>query len=74
MDSLGYPVLPELPVLDSHVWEPACRCFLRFQVFGVAVFFHVAVVERSVWVQEDAHVVVCVVPPPDAHAGGRVEA
>ena len=41
---------------------------------GVAVFFHVAVVKRPLWVQQDAHVVVCVIPPPDAHAGCRVEA
>ena len=57
-----------------HVGEPAGRGPSWFEVFGVPVFFHVAVVERSLWVQQDAHVVVCMVPPPDAHAGGRVEA
>jgi hypothetical protein len=34
-------------------------------VFGVTLFFHVAVVEGALLVQEDAHAVVCVVAPPD---------
>ena len=41
---------------------------------GVAVLFHIAVVERTLGVQQDAHVVVCVVAPPDTHSGGRIEA
>jgi hypothetical protein len=43
-------------------------------VFGVTLFFHVAVVEGALLVQEDAHAVVCVVAPPDTHSGGWVEA
>jgi hypothetical protein len=64
----------QLLSLSPHVGKPAGGGFLRFQVVGVPVLLHVAFVERAVRVQEDAHVVVCVVPPPDADAGGGVEA
>lgn len=57
----------------SRIWKPALWCFSGFEVFGVAVLLHVAFVEGPTWVQEDAHVVVCVVFEPDAHAGGPVE-
>ena len=59
---------------QPDIGEPASWCHLWFQMFGVAVFFHVSVAEGSLWVQEDSHVVVCVVAPPDAHAGCGVEA
>ncbi len=58
----------------SFVRKPTGRCFQWFQVVGVAMFFHIAVEERSMRVQEDFHVMVYVIPPPDAHAGGSVEA
>ena len=62
-----------LGLLCSHIRKPSGRCLPRLQVFRVAVLLHVALVERSAWVEEHAHVVVCVVFEPDAHAGGSVE-
>jgi hypothetical protein len=55
------------------VREPAVRGLFGFQVLGVPVLLHIALVERAVWIEEDAHVVVCVVFEPDADAGGAVE-
>jgi hypothetical protein len=58
---------------SPHVGKPTVRCFSWFEVFGVAVLLHVAFAERPAWVEEYAHVVVCVVFEPDADAGDSVE-
>ena len=49
-------------------------CVLAFQMIGVAIFIHVAVIERPLRVPSDAHLMVFVIAPPDAHAGGSIEA
>jgi hypothetical protein len=49
------------------------RGFLGFKVFGIAVLFHASFVERATRVQQDAHVMVCMVSPPHAHTSGPVE-
>jgi hypothetical protein len=48
---IPHPELSSLYRNNPHVREPARWGFLWFKVFGVAVFFHVAVVERALWVQ-----------------------
>lgn len=37
------------------------------------MFFLIAVEELSLRVQEEFHLMLCVIPPPDAHAGGSVD-
>ena len=59
--------------LISYVGEPAFGCLFRFQVVGISVLLHIALVERAAWVQKYVHVVVRVVLEPDTDAGGSVE-
>lgn len=57
----------------SYVPKPTVWGLFGLKVLGFPVPLHVAFVERAAWVQEHAHVVVCVVFEPDADAGGPVE-